>query len=156
MAVEIERKWLIKSVPKDILEKSNPLRILQGYIAVHEDKTEVRVRQFGDAYWQTIKSPGHISRKEFELPISKELFEQLYELTKGRQLIKQRYIVPFGSLKIEIDEYLEDLKGLWVAEVEFNSLELANSFVAPDWFAEEISGVSKYKNFTLASKGLPT
>ncbi len=156
MAIEIERKWLIKNVPEKVLKDIDPIRILQGYIAVHEDKTEVRVRQFGDAYWQTIKSPGHISRQEFELPISKELFEQLYKLTKGRQLIKQRYLVPFGELKIELDEYLEDLTGLWVAEVEFNSLEIANSFVAPDWFAEEISGVSKYKNFTLASKGLLT
>jgi CYTH domain-containing protein len=154
MAIEIERKWLIKSVPKEILDLTNPVKIMQGYIAVHEDKTEVRIRQFGDAYWQTIKSPGHISRQEFEMPISKELFDQLYELTKGRQLIKQRHIVPLGSLTIELDEYMEDLKGLWVAEVEFSSMELANSFTAPTWFAEEISGVSKYKNFVLASKGL--
>ena len=50
--------------------------------------------------------------------------------------------------KVQI-KYLE---GLLIVEVEFNSKELANSFVPPIWFGKEVTMDLKYKNETL-SKG---
>lgn len=156
LATEIERKWLLNQAPTDIVAELTPIPIDQGYIAVHDDKTEVRVRKYGTEYWQTIKSPGHISRKEFEIPISQVLYKELFELTNGRNLQKNRFIVPYSSFRIEIDQYLGHLSGLWVAEVEFENLEQCNSFDPPNWFGKEITGQPAYKNYTLASIGLPS
>jgi adenylate cyclase len=155
MATEIERKFLITTLPENLIGALEPNHILQGYLAVHEDKTEVRIRQFGGQYWQTIKSPGHLSRLEFELLIEEQLFHDLWPLTKGRNLKKNRFNIPYHGKTIELDIYLENLTGLIVAEVEFKSMEECESFLPPDWFDREISGVREYKNFTLASEGLP-
>lgn len=155
MATEIERKYLITNLPQNLLDGLKPNNILQGYIAVHADKTEVRIRKFAHQYWQTIKSPGHLSRLEFELPIEEQLFHQLWPLTEGRNLEKNRYNIPYQDNLIELDVYTGELTGLIVAEVEFQSMDDCNSFIPPDWFAREISGVRTYKNFVLASEGLP-
>lgn len=155
MAVEIERKYLITTLPNDILQDLPPNYIRQGYIAVHEDKTEVRIRQFGRQFWQTIKSPGHLSRLEFEWQIDEELFRALWPLTTGRNLEKTRYNIPYREKTIELDVYTGHLDGLVVAEVEFTDMEDCEHFVAPEWFDREISGVRAYKNFVLASEGLP-
>ena len=155
MATEIERKYLITSLPENLLGQLAPNNILQGYIAVHEDKTEVRIRKFAGQYWQTIKSPGHLSRLEFELPIEEPLFHDLWPLTKGRNLEKNRYEIPYQNKTIELDIYTKELTGLVVAEVEFKSMDDCNSFIPPDWFDREISGIRAYKNFVLASEGLP-
>ncbi|MEQ9297212.1 MAG: CYTH domain-containing protein [Cyclobacteriaceae bacterium] len=155
MATEIERKYLITTLPENLLDERKVNPILQGYIAVHEDKTEVRIRRFGGQYWQTIKSPGHLSRLEFELPIDKKLFHELWPLTEGRNLEKSRYNIPYREKVIELDVYSGHLTGLMVAEVEFESMEECDSFTPPVWFGEEISGERKYKNFVLSSEGLP-
>ncbi|MEQ8713840.1 MAG: CYTH domain-containing protein [Cyclobacteriaceae bacterium] len=155
MATEIERKYLISTLPENLLAGQIANPILQGYIAVHEDKTEVRIRRFGGQYWQTIKSPGHLSRLEFELPIDEKLFHELWPLTQGRNLEKNRYDIPYLGKTIELDVYTGHLSGLMVAEVEFESIEESNRFTPPDWFGKEISGIRKYKNFILASEGLP-
>ena len=155
MAIEIERKYLVTSLPDNLLQGLSPHRILQGYIAVHEDKTEVRIRKFDDQYWQTIKSPGHLSRLEFELPIDGSLFHDLWPLTAGRNLEKNRYHIPYQDSTIELDVYAGHLSGLMVAEVEFKNMDECDQFDAPDWFIKEISGHRVYKNFVLASEGLP-
>lgn len=155
MAIEIEKKYLITDLPKGTVEKLTPNNILQGYIAVHEDKTEVRVRKYDDIYWQTIKSPGHLSRQEFEWQITEDQFQQLWPLTSGRNLEKNRFVIPHEDKLIELDVYAGNLEGLIVAEVEFNSMAECESFIAPPWFAKEISGERQFKNFILASEGLP-
>ncbi len=155
MAIEIEKKYLIRTLPEKLIVDLHPNNILQGYIAVHEDKTEVRIRKFGEDYWQTIKSPGHLSRQEYEWNITQEQFHQLWPLTEGRNLTKNRYLIPYQERKIELDVYAGRLTGLVVAEVEFDSMKECSAFTPPGWFDEEISGVRKYKNFILASEGLP-
>jgi CYTH domain-containing protein len=70
---EIERKFLIDSLPEEIkeeLKKSSPEEIRQGYIALEEDGVEVRIRQKGDNFYQTIKSGEKGQRKEIEIEIT--------------------------------------------------------------------------------------
>ena len=82
MAIEIEKKFLIKHIPFNQVEYSQ--KIKQGYIVSDENKV-IRVREKGDDYFITIKGNKiGISRFEFEYKIPKsdalELFENFCEM----------------------------------------------------------------------------
>ena len=79
---------------------------------------------------------------------------------------KTRYFIPLeGELKTdadgkhihsgtlaELDVFHDDYEGLLLVEVEFDSIEQANAFVAPEWFGEDVTSSGKYQNSVL-SKG---
>ena len=75
MAIEIERKFLVKEKPFSIAKRS--LKINQGYI-INEKSKVIRVREKGDNYFLTIKGNNiGISRLEYDFPISKEDAKEL-------------------------------------------------------------------------------
>src|SRR6266487_3969808 len=53
--METERKYLVTEVPKD-LDAWPREDVAQGYIALTEDGTEVRVRRMGAKYYETVKT----------------------------------------------------------------------------------------------------
>ena len=61
-----------------------------------------------------------------------------------------RYMIPFEKYTIELDVFEGDLAPLTLAEVEFTSEEEANAFVAPDWFAEDVTFSKLYHNSFLS------
>ena len=153
--VEIERKFLVTGSPPDL--GAHPSSTLeQGYVAIHGDGTEVRIRRAAGASVLTIKSSGGLVRAEEEFPIDDATFERLWPLTEGRRLQKVRYLVPHGppDVLIEVDVYDGDLAGLVVAEVEFPSEEDASAFAAPPWFGREVTRDARFKNQRLAVDGL--
>ena len=104
-AVEIERKFLVPKLPSG-LRRSPATRIEQGYIAIGDDGTEVRVRRRDGDTVLTVKGGSGRSRKEEELGIDAERFARLWPLTEGRRLEKTRYVMPAGDgLDIEVDVY---------------------------------------------------
>ena len=66
-----------------------------------------------------------------------------------------RYKIPEGIWTIELDVYRGCLKGLVVAEVEFETIDESSRFVPPPWFGREVTDDDRYKNATLAHKGTP-
>jgi CYTH domain-containing protein len=152
---EIERKFLIKSLPED-LEKYAKKEIVQGYVAITPEGTEVRLRQKGKKYFQTVKVGAGKTRGEYEIEITKEQFEALWDSTEGKRVDKVRYDIPISDgLKIELDVYRGDLNGLYSAEVEFPDEAASNKFTPPDWFGKEVTEDKWYKNQNLATKGIP-
>ena len=151
---EIERKFLVKSLPENL--KQYPSKeIIQGYLAITEDGTEVRLRQKGKKYFQTVKSGSGKTRFESEIEITAEQFNSLWEATKGKRVEKTRYEIPHENGVIELDVYRGDLDGLLSAEMEFSSEEDSNKFIAPKWFNEEVTDDKRYKNQNLALHGVP-
>ncbi|PKL37145.1 adenylate cyclase [Candidatus Peregrinibacteria bacterium HGW-Peregrinibacteria-1] len=152
---EIERKYLVTALPKNL--KQYPHKdIVQGYLAITEDGTEVRLRQKGQKYYQTVKSGGGKTRFEAEIEISEEQFKALWDATRGKRVEKTRYEIPHGTGAIELDVYHGDHEGLFSAEMEFASEEDSNKFVAPEWLGEEVTDDKRYKNQNLALHGIPT
>ena len=153
--MEIERKFLVRELPAG-LEQSRSTRIEQGYIAIADDGTEVRVRRRdGDAVL-TVKSGGGRSRFEEEMAIDPERFARLWPLTEGRRIEKTRHVIPTETgLTIELDVYSGALAGLTVAEVEFGSDDAADRFAPPEWFGAEITDDARFKNQALACEGAP-
>lgn len=150
--MEIERKFLTKHIPFDI--SIYPFKqISQAYISF---SPTIRIRQSDEDYILTVKGKGHLAREEFELPLSREDYEKLFLKTEGTPVVKKRYLVPIeGGLTAEVDLYEGELKGLMTTEVEFPSLEMAESFAAPEWFGKDVSEEKAYKNTSLSLYGMP-
>jgi CYTH domain-containing protein len=144
--MEIERKYLVKTLPEDL--DSYPCRFLeQGYLST---EPVVRVRQDNDKYELTYKSKGLMVREEYNLPLTKGSYDHLKAKADGRIITKKRYMIPFEKYTIELDVFEGDLAPLTLAEVEFTSEEEANAFVAPDWFAEDVTFSKLYHNSFLS------
>lgn len=152
--LEIERKFLIRSLP-DNLEQYPHKEIIQGYLAIVADGTEVRLRKKGDKYVQTVKGEGDEKRPEAEEEITAKQFNKFWPVTKGKRVEKTRYEIPHENGVIELDIYHGDLDGLITAEMEFDTDEDSKNFNPPSWFDEEVTKNKDYKNQSLAVHGIP-
>jgi adenylate cyclase len=148
MAVEIERKFLVKN---DSWRASveGESHIMQGYLA-NDDNASVRVRVKGDAAYLTIKGEASgISRSEYEyrIPVD-DAQAMLRELAMFPPIDKVRYSVRFGRHLWDLDLFAGENEGLVMAEVELGAEDEA--FEMPPWAGEEVSGDSRYYNVNLA------
>ena len=146
---EIERKFLIKFLPPQILQ-SRHYRIAQGYLSNEPGGRHVRLRKKANTPSLTFKvGRGHV-REEREITLSPKQFAILWPATAGRRLRKVRYEVPWKNLIIEIDIYRGINEGLIVAEVEFPSEASCRKFKPPRWLGREVTGQKRYRNVRLA------
>ena len=147
MAIEIERKFLIKEKPFSIAKRS--LKINQGYI-INEKSKVIRVREKGDDYFLTIKGNNiGISRLEYDFPISKEDAKELiFHFCKTTLIEKTRHYIEHTGHTWEVDEFHGKNNGLIVAEIELESED--EKFEIPDWVGEEVTQDDRYYNMNLA------
>ncbi len=146
MGKEIERKFLIKKLPENL--NQYPFHVMQqGYL---NTDPVVRVRKEDDSCYLTYKGRGFLEREEYNLPLTEEAYLHLIKKADGKIIGKRRYLIPFGKYTIELDLFEEPFKPLIIAEVEFESVEEANAFIGPDWFAEDVTGDYHYSNSYLS------
>lgn len=144
--MEIERKFLIKEMPED-LKNYKCRQLEQGYLCTGP---VVRIRKDNEKYELTYKAKGMMIREEYNLPLTEQSYLHLKEKIDGRLIQKKRYMIPYGKYTIELDIFGGDLAPLTLAEVEFPSEEEANSFVAPDWFGDDVTFEPLYHNSFLS------
>ncbi len=145
--MEIERKYLIRRLPEN-LSQYQCKKIAQGYICTNP---VVRIRKSDDEYYLTYKGKGLMAREEYNLPLTQEGYEHMLPKIDGRLIEKSRYLIPLdGKLTAELDIFEGDLAPLIIVEVEFDSLDAANSFIPPEWFGEDVTESRKYHNSNLA------
>jgi len=154
MSLEIERKFLVASLPKG-MDRHPHERILQGYLVVGADGSEVRLRRKGRKHYETVKAGRGEVRSELETELTAIQFDRLWEATAGRRVEKTRYEVPHAGKTIEVDVYHGELAGLVTAECEFATPEESRRFVAPAWLGREVTGDPSYQNQSLALHGRP-
>lgn len=146
MAVEIERKFLIKDDRWRGLGTACLYR--QGYLPT-QNYTTVRIRIVGDRGYLTIKGKNDgMARLEFEYAIPLGEAEQMLDLLCQPPLIeKYRYRIEYGGKFWEVDEFLGANQGLILAEVELNSVTEAVEL--PPWIGQEVTGDPRYYNVNL-------
>lgn len=147
--VEIERKFLVRSLNFK-KEAHNSYEIIQGFLNTHPERT-VRVRTKGEQGFLTVKgksnSEGTI-RMEWEKEISIADARQLLNLCEPTIIEKLRFEVKVQNHLFEVDEFLGENEGLFIAEVE---LESENEFFEkPAWLGDEVTGQLKYYNSHLS------
>ncbi|OAB46004.1 CYTH domain-containing protein [Paenibacillus glacialis] len=154
MSLEIERKFLLPEISESLVHEGklqfrSEHRIEQTYLALDTDQ-EMRVRRIIDlesnemSFTHTFKKGNGLSREEIEYSISEEIYDQIVQAFDAIPLTKNRITAVWEDRVIEIDYY--DQVELIVVEVEFNSVEEANAFVAPEWFGKDISSEKQYSN----------
>lgn len=168
MGIEIERKFTIKELPKD-LEKYNKHIITQAYLC--NDPT-VRIRRQDDEYYMTYKQKGLMAHTEYNLPLTEEGYEHLLTKADGNVISKTRYLIPISNpqfdmnmidnekkenveLVVELDIFDEPFKPLIIAEVEFPDEETANAYIPEDWFEKDVTDDRRYYNSNLVYKRFP-
>ena len=131
--LEIERKFLIDSFPE--LPVWEEKRMWQGYLAT-APVVRIRRTQTADAVSCVlcIKGEGSLIRKEIELPLSREQFEELAGLLEGPMIekIQRVYQLP------------DRPPAFWYAEVEFPTKEAAMAFEPPAFLGKEVTEQSGF------------
>ena len=98
-----------------------------------------------------VKYTENIVRDEFEFPLGRlDEAKALYKKCDWT-LEKKRLTFAVGKTHFDVDLYPT---GLVVVEVEFKTLGAMNKWKKPHWVGEEITGIKKYSNITLAKKNL--
>lgn len=163
--MEIERKFTVTALP-DHWEQHPCLLIEQAYLNIDP---VLRIRRQNNEYFLTYKGKGLLAREEYNLPLNKEAYEHLLTKADGNIISKKRYLLPIASpcfkegyvppkdmprLTIELDVFNPPFAPLIIAEVEFPDEEMANAFLPPDWFLEDVTYDKQYHNSNLSRKKL--
>ena len=149
--IEIERKYLVKNLEFKSFSREVKT-ITQGYINDDPNKS-VRIRLIENNAYITIKGKplnDGLSRYEWEKKISLDEGLDLLKLCKDQLISKKRYYINFKEFIIEVDEFLDKNKGLYIAEIELDSLN--KKLRLPTWIGEEVTGINKYYNLNLISR----
>lgn len=153
--VEIERKFLVLSdaYKQEAFSKKT---IKQGYLNTNPERT-VRIRIKANLAYLTIKGVSNesgLSRFEWEKEIPLHEAEQLLLLCEKGVINKTRFEIKIGNHIYEVDEFLDDNKGLTIAEIELSNEE--EHFLRPDWLATEVTNDKRYYNSYLSTTPFKT
>ena len=99
----------------------------------------------GDVYWLTVK--------EKVCTGSSAIHNREEEFHDGLRVQKTRDRIPLDGpmpLTAELDLFHGAHEGLRLVEVEFPNTAVADTFVPPCWFGEEVSAIPTYRNSWLA------
>lgn len=148
--MEIERKWLIrevKDIPFNLDEKCRSKSyIKQAYFMLNnsaEGRVRYRKTSTRDAedkinnvvVFKSAKK--ELSRKEYDVEIDSQMANFLFGIS-GKAIEKERYVAdfPFNGKELcyEFDFFKNEYDGLILCEIEFDSVNDANTFNAPqEW-----------------------
>ncbi len=156
---EIERKYKVIGEDYKILA-TKVWHLRQGYLCREKERTiRIRMQDEGqrtkDKGQKTscailnIKGPAKgISRFEYEHEVPQDVANELFALCLPSVIEKDRYLVPWEDVTIEVDVFHGKHEGLVFAEIE---LESENQLVnLPDWLGEEVTNDPHYSNAYLS------
>lgn len=160
--MEIEKKFTLKNLPINL--ENYPCKLIeQAYL---NTSPVVRIRKSNDSYYLTYKGNGLMARKEYNLPLDEASYQHLLTKADGNIISKKRYIIPLENpqfnndykpfvvpaLFIELDVFAPPFAPLIMAEVEFPNIEMANAFIPPVWFDQDVTNNPDYHNSVMSRK----
>lgn len=160
--MEIEKKYTIKRLPENLADY--PCKIIeQAYL---NTSPVIRIRKSNDKYTLTYKGSGLMAREEYNMPLNEQSYLHLLQKTDGNVITKKRYLIPLENpqfddsfypmtdpnLVIELDIFEPPFAPLVMAEVEFWDTYMAEAFIPPEWFDEDVTYNLDYHNVTLSQK----
>lgn len=154
MALEIERRFLVKPEYYLRLNGIKGYEIKQGYVSNEGDSLALRVRSStsyhkSTEYFLTVKRRKSAGvNKEFEVVISKDMFSEMIEECGDRIITKNRKWHQNNGRIFEIDFFHGKLDGIIIAEVELKDTN--KPITLPDFVGTEITNVKGVSNFDMA------
>jgi adenylate cyclase len=154
MAIEIERRFLVRDATAAIGRAGTASSIIQGYFGCI-DRMRVRIRILADERHGcrgilSFKGARHgLSRLEFEYPLALMRARRALNTLPVAQIIQKiRYDVLHDGLVWSVDRFEGPNIGLVLAEIELS--HPAQDIKLPPWVGEEVTFNSRYRNSRLA------
>ena len=128
--------------------KIGDVLIEQGYLTTNP---VVRIRRQDDDYILTYKGNGMMAREEYNLPLNEKSYNHLLTKADGNIITKTRYYIPIhNGLTAELDIFEGKFTNMTLVEVEFSSIDKANSFNPPEWFGKDVTHDGRFHNSYLS------
>lgn len=154
---EIERKFLTSTTIDEVLKTATSIkkmRIDQMYLR----DTGIWVQRVREVFHYGLNTTEHfftMKRRinerraiENENSISKTFYESWRGLASP-VLTKIRHDILVRGSRWHVDQFVQPVfNGLVLAEIELKDED--GTFLTPDWLAEEVTHLPKYKNFVMA------
>lgn len=142
MQEEFELTYLAKELPAGFSTDLPSKEIADIYIPESAQHAVLRIRKNGDSFEITKKQPvsGTDSSHQTEntIPLSREEFNDLHSVP-GKRLRKIRYCYTEDTVAYEIDVFQDDLRGLVLVDIEFDSNKSKAEFTAPSWLLIDVT-----------------
>jgi adenylate cyclase len=150
MAKEIERKFLLKTIPPEIAHRDSQL-VYQSYLPGDYHPVRVRIIDGARAFLTVKGERENFTRDEEETQIPVKAAKMLLGAFHTPLIIKTRYIIYYDNIMWTIDHiHTPDDEDVWLAEVELSSEDQELSI--PDWVANEVTHDKNYYNEVIASR----
>jgi len=138
---EIELTYLASALPPGLGDAPHK-EMLDIYLPSSSVHADLRIRKIGEKCEMTKKRPikdGDASHQmENTIPLTAEEYEELSQV-KGKRTKKTRYYYEENGVRYEVDVFRDNLAGLVLVDVEFESLEKKKEFRAPAWCLAEVT-----------------
>lgn len=157
---EIEKKYLLKDSIISLIDAHDlhGHKITQFYTTITPDKG-VRYRRMDDRYFKTIKQGTGASREEEETEIPEQKFHKKFKDRIKNPIKKTRYLFELEGKEYSIDVFKKELKGLYMLEIEFPTMEAFEAFRLPPlleaYVIKDVSYDESYKNKNMVLHGKP-
>lgn len=139
--IELEKTYLLKEIPANLVDCEYK-EIFDIYLPKSDPHPILRIRKNGSKYEMTKKAPveGTDSSKQEEQTIllTQEEFNELSKID-GKKVRKFRYIYPYKNRIIEIDVFQDELFGLILVDVEFETEEEKEIFTMPEFCLVDVT-----------------
>jgi len=156
-AVERERRWLCREVPRASIRQT--LSVEDLYV----EGTRLRLREMrptdgGSALLRLSRKADMDERTRLitSIYLPEAEFAVLAAALQGLRIskIRHRLHAPAGVL-LSVDEFQGALSGLVLAEAEFQTAEQLATFPDPDFALREVTDEPEYTGVWLATHGMP-
>lgn len=151
---ELELTYLVRWLPEGLLGAPSKL-VVDVYFPATANHPCLRLRQNGDQYEMTKKSPvkdtDSSHQNEHTINLNEHEFNAL-AAAPGKRVAKQRYFYNYHGQSAEIDVFLEGLKGLVLADFEFDERGDQLAFKIPDFCLADVTQEAFVAGGKLAAK----
>ena len=145
--MEIERKYIPKTLPENLAQYKHH-KIEQAYL---NTAPVVRIRKQDNEYFLSYKGGGMMAREEYNQPLNEKSYNHHITKADGNIITKTRYYIPIhNGLTAELDIFEGKFTNMTLVEVEFSSIDKANSFNPPEWFGKDVTHDGRFHNSYLS------
>jgi CYTH domain-containing protein len=157
MAVERERRWLCREIPRELIvltEVITDLYVTGARLRLREARP---INGATPVFKLSRKADADLrTRLITTIYLPEEEFGILAASLQGARIKKVRHrLRPLSHATMSVDEFQGDLQGLILAEAEFETPDLLAAFQMPDFAVREVTDDPRYTGSYLARNGLP-
>ena len=141
---ERERRYLLRELPDGLRVNDPHTQIFDNYITGTRLRLrKVRVPERREWTWKLTQkfapAAGDFSRTVIANIYLSQYEYEVLSVFEGNEIRKNRYPYEHGGRKFSVDVFLGPLRGLVLAETEFDTDEELDSFTAPAFAAREVT-----------------